>query len=122
MTEVLDIAKKDGRWSECPACSETIITSKLLENKWVCPHCDHHFRINARDRIALTCDEGSFVEIETAPVRSEELSPTADEALKCGRAQILGQPCVLGVMDFSFKGGSMGVTVGQAIVDLMLNA
>ncbi|MGO9147100.1 MAG: acetyl-CoA carboxylase carboxyltransferase subunit beta [Desulfomonilia bacterium] len=122
MTEVLDIAKKDGRWSECPSCSEIIITSKLVENKWVCPHCDHHFRMNAKDRIALVCDEGSFVEIETSPVRAEEITPASDDALKYGRATILGQPCVLGVMDFSFKGGSMGVVVGQAVVDMMHNA
>jgi len=122
LTEVLDIAKKDGRWSECPSCSEIIITSKLVENKWVCPHCDHHFRMNAKDRIVLVCDEGSFVEIETAPVRAEEIPLASDDALKCGRATILGQPCVLGVMDFSFKGGSMGVTVGQAVVDMMHNA
>ena len=122
MTEVLDIAKKDGRWSECPSCSEIIITSKLQENKLVCPHCDFHMRMNAKDRIALICDEGSFVEIEPAAMRSEELSSSSDDALKCGRAMILRQPCVLGVMDFSFKGGSMGVTVGQTIVDLMHNA
>jgi acetyl-CoA carboxylase carboxyl transferase subunit beta len=122
LTEVLDIAKKDGRWSECPSCSETIITSKLQENQLVCPHCDFHLRMNAHDRIALVCDEGSFIEIEPAAVRSEELSSSSDDALKCGRASILGLPCVLGVMDFSFKGGSMGVTVGQTIVDLMYNA
>jgi len=45
LTEILDIAKKDGRWTECPSCSETIITVKLRENLWVCPHCEYHFRI-----------------------------------------------------------------------------
>ncbi len=122
MTEVLDIAKKDGRWTECPSCSEIIITSKLRENKWVCPHCDHHLRMKAQDRISFLCDEGSFVEIEIAAVRSEEVGSSSEEAIKCGRAMVLGQPCVLGVMDFSFRGGSMGVTVGQTIVDLMHHA
>lgn len=122
MTEVLDIAKKDGRWTECPSCCEIIITSKLHENQWVCPHCDHHMRMKAQDRITLLCDEGSFVEIEIAAVRSEELASLSEDAIRCGRAKILGQSCILGVMDFSFKGGSMGVTVGQTIVDLMHNA
>lgn len=122
MTEVLDIAKKDGRWTECPSCAEIVITSKLRENKGVCPHCDHHLRMKASERITFLCDEGSFVEIEIAPVRSEELAGSSEDAIRCGRATILGQPCILGVMDFSFKGGSMGVTVGQTIVDLMYTA
>ena len=62
---IVDIAKKDGRWTECPSCSETIITVKLRENLWVCPHCEYHFRIGAKERIAITCDEGSFVEMDS---------------------------------------------------------
>jgi acetyl-CoA carboxylase carboxyl transferase subunit beta len=122
LTEILDIAKKDGRWTECPSCSEIIITAKLRENLWVCPHCDHHFRIGSRDRLAITCDEGSFVEMEPVPLRSEEQTPVTDEAVKGGRALIMGQQCILGVMDFTFKGGSMGVAAGQAIVDMMHGA
>lgn len=122
MTEILDIAKKDGRWTECPSCSETIITVKLKENLWVCPHCDHHFRIGARDRIAVVCDEGSFVEMEVVPTRGEEPPSAPDDAVKGGRALIQGQQCIFGVMDFTFKGGSMGVAVGQAVVDMMTGA
>lgn len=122
MTDILDIAKKDGRWTECPACSETIITTKLRENLWVCPHCDHHFRINARERIGLVCDEGTYVDLEASPLRAEELALPPDEAIKGGRAMILGRPCMLGVMDFSHRGGSMGVAVGQAVIDLMMSA
>lgn len=122
MTEILDIAKRDGRWTECPSCSEIIITARLLQNLWVCPHCDHHFRISARDRIAIVCDEGSFVEMEASQVRGEDQGPASDDAITCGRALILGRQCMLGVMDFTYKGGSMGVVVGQAVVDMMTGA
>ena len=122
MTEILDIAKRDGRWTECPSCSETIITVKLRESLWVCPHCDHHFRISAKDRIAIMCDEGSFVEIRPPAIRGDEQGAAADEAVKGGRALIMGRQCMMGVMDFTHKGGSMGVAVGQAIVDMMTGA
>ncbi len=119
MTEVLDIAKKDGRWTECPSCSEIIITQKLKDNLWVCLHCDHHFRLNAKDRIESVCDEGVFFGLEDASAGPEDHAHTSDEAIKGGEASILGHRCVLGVMDFSFKGGSMGVAVGQAVVRMM---
>lgn len=119
MTEVLEIAKKDGRWTECPSCSETIITQKLKENLWVCPHCDYHFRLGARDRIDIVCDGKSFMEIEEMIAGPEERSQVMNEAIKTGETSINGMKCVMGIMDFSYKGGSMGVAVGEAVIRLM---
>lgn len=116
MSEVLDIAKKDGRWIECRNCSEIILTKKLVENLWVCNHCDHHFRLGARDRVRITCDEGSFVELG---MDEQDDEGVPEEAILCGKGAIDGKQCFLGVMDFSHKGGSMGVAVGQKIVRLM---
>ncbi|MFY9398927.1 MAG: acetyl-CoA carboxylase carboxyltransferase subunit beta [Desulfomonilia bacterium] len=116
MTEVLDVAKKDGRWMECPSCAEIILTRKLQEDLWVCRHCNHHFRIGARDRIAMLCDEGGFAELGTDEVPSEE---SQNEPLVAGRATIGTRPCILGVMDFSLKGGTMGVAMGQRIIRMM---
>jgi acetyl-CoA carboxylase carboxyl transferase subunit beta len=116
LTEVLDIAKKDGRWVECSACSEIILTKKLEENLWVCHHCDHHFRLGADQRIRSVCDEGSFIELELDDHASDEAQ---ESAIRCGHAAISGCRCFLGVMDFSQKGGSMGVAMGQKIVRLM---
>ncbi|HNY66300.1 MAG TPA: acetyl-CoA carboxylase carboxyltransferase subunit beta [Deltaproteobacteria bacterium] len=114
MSEVLDVAKKDGRWVECSSCSEIILTRKLEENLWVCHHCDHHFRLGAEDRIKTLCDPGSFVELE-----GEEAEDPSENALRCGKASIGGHAFCLGVMDFSQKGGSMGVSMGQKLVRLM---
>lgn len=116
MSEVLDVAKKDGRWVECPSCAEIIITRKLQENHWVCHHCNHHFRLGARDRIGLICDEGSFEELASSDHTGDE---DFDDAIKTGKAAINGMPCLLGVMDFSHKGGSMGVAMGRKIIELM---
>lgn len=116
MSEVLDIAKKDGRWIECSSCSEIILTKKLEENLWVCHHCDHHFRLNADNRIRITCDEGSFSELD---IREQAEEDADENAIRCGRAAIDGHACFLSIMDFSHKGGSMGTGMGRKIVSVM---
>ena len=121
MTEVLDVAKKDGRWSECPACKEIIITAKLKQNLSVCPHCDFHFRLTARDRIEITCDTSDLIMVD-AKALAVGISAVTEDAIRGAVGSILGAPCVVGVMDFSFKGGSMGVVLGQAVVNLMRHA
>ncbi len=115
MSEVLDIAKKDGRWVECPSCSEILTTKKVIENLWVCHHCDHHFRLNPQDRIRITCDEGTFVELES----DDHTGDDRDDAIVCGEAEIKGSPCHLGIMDFSHMGGSMGVALAQRLIQVM---
>lgn len=122
MREVLDVAKKDGRWTECPSCSEIIITQKLKENLWVCHHCEYHFRLSARQRIDIVCDQGSFNEISQSEADPEEKGQIADEAICGGEATIDGCKFILGVMDFSHKGGTMGVMVGQHVIHLMNTA
>ena len=115
MSDVLDVAKKDGRWTECPACCEIVITHKLAEQLWVCPHCDFHFRLNPRQRIEMLCDPEGFV-----PIVLDQIS--GEEAITCGQGTIGGHPCLLGLMDFAFQGGSMGVDLGQHVVALMQHA
>jgi acetyl-CoA carboxylase carboxyl transferase subunit beta len=122
LIEVLDVAKKDGRWTECPSCSEIIITKKLQENQMVCPHCEFHFRLNARQRIEIVCDKDSFVQMNMDEQVLDDRSAPVEDAICGGTAQINGQMCVIGVMDFSFKGGTMGVYLGQYIIDLMKKA
>lgn len=126
MTEVLDIAKKDGRWTECPSCKEIIITEKLEENLWVCPHCNYHFRLNAARRIVITCDKDSFAPL---PIFAADLdkkggsdSYEIDNAIKGGMARIEDLSCVIGVMNFAYRGGSMGMSVGNAVINLMKHA
>jgi acetyl-CoA carboxylase carboxyl transferase subunit beta len=64
----------------------------------------------------MLCDEGSFAELGTDDHAGEE---NPEEGIKAGKAAIDGKPCILGIMDFSHKGGSMGVAMGQRIVQLM---
>jgi acetyl-CoA carboxylase carboxyl transferase subunit beta len=96
----------------------------------VCPHCGHHFRMNARQRIELLADTGSWNEIagnlrSADPLDFFDLRPYPDrleeaeydtglsEAVLTGRAKIHKIDIVLAAMDFGFMGGSMGSVVGE---------
>ncbi len=114
----------------CPSCHEGARLNEIRSNLMVCAHCGFHVRIASRERIGQLADGGSFVELwpglrardplsfvdlETYPERIREAQAKAgiNDALVVGRAKINGIACVLGVLDFSFMGGSMGGVVGE---------
>jgi acetyl-CoA carboxylase carboxyl transferase subunit beta len=114
----------------CPACGSHYRDDELEEHLNVCPQCGHHFPMQARARINMLSDEGSFGE-EAAELRSDdpldffdlrpyperlaeaELATGLGEAMVIGGATLAGEPLELAVMDFSFMGGSMGRVVGE---------
>ncbi len=127
--------KKDmpgGLWTKCPSCEETIFSKELSENFQVCPKCSHHLTCTVDERVRYTLDEGSFEELytELKPVDrldfrdktsyAEKLEKTAEkvkrlEAMTIGTGTLHGREVVLGVMNFQFLGGSMGVVVGEKV-------
>ncbi|MEJ6949695.1 acetyl-CoA carboxylase, carboxyltransferase subunit beta [Natronospora cellulosivora (SeqCode)] len=116
-------------WTKCGKCKEIIFNKKLIENLMVCPKCEHHFRISAKDRLAITIDEASFKEFAANisskdplqfPQYEEKLARAKvksglNEAVLTGEASINSNPVIIGVMDFNFMGGSMGSVVGEKI-------
>jgi acetyl-CoA carboxylase carboxyl transferase subunit beta len=114
----------------CPECGSHYGEDELLANLRVCPHCNHHFRVRAGERIRQLSDEGTFAE-EAGDLRSQdplgffdirpyterlseaELETGQGDAMVIGRAAIERVPCELAVMDFAFMGGSMGSVVGE---------
>ena len=122
----------EGVWTKCKNCQEIIYAKEIERNLNVCPKCDYHFRIGARERISLILDEGSFVEMD-ANVRSVDFLDFKDsqkykerikaavkksgdgDAVICGDGKIDGLPVVVAVFDFEFMGGSMGSVVGEKI-------
>ena len=122
----------DNLWFKCPSCSEMLFTREYVENLSVCPRCDHHGRIGADARLAQLLDPG-FKTLPAPKVAEDPLhfrdSKRYLDRLKAARAAnphvdaltnalgaIAGQPVVLGVQDFAFMGGSMGMAVGAAFV------
>jgi acetyl-CoA carboxylase carboxyl transferase subunit beta len=123
-------------WTRCPKCKEIIFNKKLLENMMICPKCGYHFRLSASDRLAITLDKDSFKPIAQDifsidpldfPGYKEKLAAARektgmDEAVILGEGTINKQPVVIGVMDFSFLGGSMGSVVGEKITQAIERA
>ncbi|MCD8315626.1 MAG: acetyl-CoA carboxylase carboxyl transferase subunit beta [Firmicutes bacterium] len=113
---------------ECPNCHRRIFESELWDNAYVC-RCGHHFRVNARQRIALISDAGTFEELFSNVKSSDPLDFSGygrklesaknvsreDEAVICGRAKIGGAECMLFAMNPEFMMGSMGCAVGERI-------
>ena len=114
----------------CPTCGSHYRDDELASTLRVCPHCGHHFPVQARDRIEQLADPGSFVEEDgdlrsadplvffdlrpyTERLAEAELSTGLGDAVVCGGATIETESCRLAVMDFAFMGGSMGSVVGE---------
>jgi acetyl-CoA carboxylase carboxyl transferase subunit beta len=125
-----------GLWTKCPGCGEVVHNLALEENAQVCPKCDHHFTLGARDRIRLLVDEDSFEEHDAAlssvdPLGFKGVTTYEDrlatykkktglvDAVTTGAARIDGHAVGLGVMDFAFLAATMGSVVGEKITRLI---
>ena len=123
----------EGLWVKCDSCREIIYKKEIENNLKICPKCNYHFRISAKERILLLVDEDSFTEIDaglssTDPLDFRDKVPyrerleenrkksELEEAALSGEATIEGHPVVVVIMDFSFMGGSMGSVVGEKVV------
>jgi len=123
----------DNLWHKCRQCSAMIFTREWEENLFVCPRCDHHDRIGPRPRFAQILDAGYTIlpppQVREDPLKFRDSKRYADrlkqarattgesDALMNARGTIEGRRIVVGVQDFAFMGGSMGMAVGAAFVD-----
>ncbi len=136
-TERDDSRHDAALWTKCPSCAEVLYRPDLSANLFVCTRCQHHFRMSAFDRIAMLID-GDFTEIGSNVLPSDPLTwvdkkaypvklatdrekSGMTEAALCGLGSIGGHSVALGVMEFFFRGGTMGSVVGERL-KLMLEA
>jgi acetyl-CoA carboxylase carboxyl transferase subunit beta len=122
----------EGLWLRCPDCGKMLFRKVVEEALNVCPECQYHFRLSARQRIEQLVDPGSFEEmfadIEPADplkfqdkksykdrLKSEREKSGEPDAVVCGKAFIKGRPMMIAVMDPTFMMGSMGSVVGEKI-------
>ena len=133
---ISSIAKRetpDNLWHKCKACNQMVFCKEWEENLFVCPKCEHHDRIGADKRIRMLFDPGS-AEILPSPRAPEDPLKFKDtkkyvdrikaarnatgehDALINVRGTIAKHRAVVGIQDFAFMGGSMGVGVGEAFV------
>ena len=121
-------------WAVCPKCRSHFDKAVWKENGSICPKCNYHGRLSARERIAQIADAGTFREAFREVSYSDHLSfhdatgayrdkveatiakSGETESVVVGACEIGGHPAMLGVMDFSFMGGSLGTGTGERIV------
>lgn len=122
-----------NHWVKCPNCHSLIYDKEIQTCFNVCPKCNYHMRISAKERIELLSDEGSFVEFDmnleaTDPLKfvdsksykkrlaESENKTGRKSAVISGECNINGLKTQLVVFDFSFMGGSLGSVEGEKIV------
>lgn len=123
----------EGLFIKCDQCGAAIYEKTLQVDHYVCPFCDYHFKMSAKDRIALIADEESFIQL-FSDIKS--LNPLGmkgydekveigqkisglNEAFYCGSATIVGIKVAIGALDSFFMMGSMGSAVGEKVTRLI---
>ncbi len=129
--------KNVNNWIKCPHCQSAVYEAELVENLKICSKCGYYHRMNAYERVALLVDSNSFHIMDQhiysldpllfgeeymdklmADVKATAMS----DAIITGTAKIADIPVALGVMNFGFRGGSMGSVVGEKLVRLFETA
>ncbi|MGH7209362.1 MAG: acetyl-CoA carboxylase, carboxyltransferase subunit beta [Nitrospiraceae bacterium] len=122
----------EGLWLKCNHCREIVYRKEVERNNKVCPKCEYHFPISVAERITMLVDLGTFKEWDAGiepkdPLVFTDTSSYRDrlkaqqektgrkDAIVIGEGAVNGRRIALGVLDFSFMGGSMGSVVGEKI-------
>ncbi len=118
--------------TQCSNCHSVITNTALIFNCYVCPICDHHLPMSARERLQWFLDEVDgelgqeftakdplrFVDSKPYPARMEEAQAKTGEteALIVLHGKLRNIEVVACAFDFKFMGGSMGSVVGDRFV------
>jgi len=129
-----------GIWLKCPSCEEMLHKNDLKNALQVCSQCDHHFPVARMERVAMLSETGTFIEewdesltsadalgfkgasTYASKIKDNMAKTGFNDAVSCGTVQMGSHLVALGIMDFSFLGGSMGAVVGEKITRLIENA
>jgi len=123
--------RTEGLWTKCESCRAIVFRKDLEENLFVCPKCQFHFRMSAKQRLELLFD-GKWTEhdagmVSTDPLRFVDTKPYAkrikeaqkklgmNDAIITAEGQLNGKPVICCAMEFGFIGGSMGAVVGEKV-------
>jgi len=133
------VVKTENVFVKCDGCEAHLFKGELESGLQVCSHCGHHFRIGARERLAMLFDDGKYEELDAEVIsidplqfvdskpyteRLEQAKETSSlpEAIINGRGTVGDHPVLAGSMDMSFIGGSMGSAVGEKVTRLIERA
>ncbi|HGJ5882915.1 acetyl-CoA carboxylase, carboxyltransferase subunit beta [Arsenophonus sp.] len=123
----------EGVWTKCDSCGQVLYRAELESNLAVCPKCDHHMRISARQRLTSFLDEGTTAELgsELEPkdilkfrdskkykdrISAAQKATHEKDALIVMKGSLKGMPVIVAAFEFAFMGGSMASVVGARFV------
>jgi len=133
------VVKTENVFVKCDGCEAHLFKGELEDGMQVCKHCGYHFRIGARERLAILFDDGKFEELDAEvisidPLEFADSKPYVDrlkqakqvsglpEAIINARGTVGDHPVCAGAMDMTFIGGSMGSAVGEKVTRLIERA
>jgi acetyl-CoA carboxylase carboxyl transferase subunit beta len=134
--KIRSILKKDtpeNLWVKCPDSGQLVFHKDVEQNLFVIPGSEHHLRVTAVQRLKMTFDEGTYEDIALPEVPLDPLKfrdekrytdrlkdarakTNAPDAVKVGYGLLEANPVTIGVQDFDFMGGSLGMAAGEAVV------
>jgi acetyl-CoA carboxylase carboxyl transferase subunit beta len=123
-------------WLKCPGCGSSVYKKEVEQRLNVCPKCEHHFYVSAKDRIAQVLDDGTFEPMDehlrpTDPLEFADRRRYADrligeqkrtgltDAVITGTGMIRARRVAFAVTDSAFIMGSMGSVVGERLTRLI---
>jgi acetyl-CoA carboxylase carboxyl transferase subunit beta len=126
------VAIPEGLWVKCDECKEVLYRKEVEQNFNVCPKCNYHFRLSARERFELLFDDSKYKEFATDirsgdPLEFRDTKRYRDrlrvyearvgkgDAVLCAEGKLEGVPVVIAAMEYAFMGCSMGSVVGEKI-------
>ena len=124
---------EENLWTKCPACERMIYTKELEDNYFVCGYCSHHFYVDPKLRFDLLFNDKKYEDIPIVKVKDDPLKfkdskryidrlkesrnkTNKQDAVSIASGFVGEKEVVCLVMDFSFMGGSMGLSVGKSFV------
>jgi len=123
----------ENLWVKCPDTGQMVFQKDVEANLWVIPGSDHHLRINATQRLKITFDGGTWLDVPlpdvaTDPLKFRDEKRYVDrlkdaraktgqkDAFKVGYGRVDGLPMTIAAQDFDFMGGSLGLAAGEAFL------
>jgi acetyl-CoA carboxylase carboxyl transferase subunit beta len=123
----------ENLWIKCPETGQLVFHKDVEANQWVIPNSNYHMRMAAAARLKSIFDGETWLdialpEVATDPLKFRDERRYQDrlkdaraktglkDAVKLGFGRLEGLPVVIGVQEFDFMGGSLGMAAGEAII------
>ena len=105
--------RTEGLWLKCESCGQIIWKKALDENMQVCPKCDHHFRLDARARLAMLFDGGAYEELDSGLISTD---PLHFEDSKTYAARLDAMRASTGMADALISGAGMSCQIPRVSI------